>query len=124
MPRPTKLTDHVANQIVLAVKGASTFKTAAKYAGIGETTFYSWLSGARAELERIELATDKLEALPKRVRSDKARKARRVALRRKAEGQRAALPRISRTDPAGRCRGPSPRRRADCRRRRKPTAVH
>jgi integrase len=81
MARPTKLTDSVADKIVLAVRGASTFNAAARFAGVGETTFYRWLSRGRAERLRLERAADELEALPKRVRSERARKARIAALR-------------------------------------------
>jgi transposase len=81
MPRPSKLTDAVADQIVLAVKGASAFTAAAKSAGVGESTYYRWLARGRAEHHRLELATKELEALPRRVRSDRARRARQRALR-------------------------------------------
>src|SRR5580765_2035091 len=63
MARPSKLTDEVVDKIVLAVRGGSTFK-AAMYAGVGETTFHTWLSRGHEERRRLELAADELEALP------------------------------------------------------------
>jgi transposase len=91
MPRPSKLTDAVVDQIVIAVKGMSTFKVAAQYAGVGETTFYRWVSRGRAECRRLAVATDQLDALPKRPRSEKARKVRLAALR-AAQPRAAELP--------------------------------
>jgi hypothetical protein len=85
VPRPSKLTTWVADQIALAVKGAASFKAAAELAGVAERSLHAWRARGRAERERLESAALALEALPKRARTAQARKARMAA-------QRAAQP--------------------------------
>lgn len=43
MGRPTKLTPEVQKKIVDAIRAGNYKEVAARYAGIGETTFYEWL---------------------------------------------------------------------------------
>src|SRR6266566_4886074 len=80
MPRPTKLTAAVADQIVLAVKGCAAFHAAAACAGVSAATFHAWMAGGRAAP-----AGGVAQASP---RTEAARKAR-------AGAQRAAAPQPS-----------------------------
>lgn len=53
MARPTKLTPVVREKIVLAVAGGSSYRAAALYAGVADSTFREWLARGRvARLDR------------------------------------------------------------------------
>lgn len=45
--RPTKLTPEVQEKIVSAIRAGNYAQVAARYAGIGETTFYAWMKRGR-----------------------------------------------------------------------------
>src|SRR5205814_6946666 len=92
-----KLTPHVADQIVLAVKGCAAFKAAAAHVGVSETTFHAWMARGRAERDRLEAAQRQLEELPKRPRTEAARKARARA-QRDAQPQPSELPYLTFVD--------------------------
>lgn len=51
--RRTKLTPDVQNAIVSALRAGNYQETAARYAGIAEPTFYSWLARGRDEPDSI-----------------------------------------------------------------------
>ncbi len=46
--RPTKLTPEVQERIVSAIRAGNYAQVAARYAGIGETTYYEWMKRGRA----------------------------------------------------------------------------
>ena len=47
--RPSKLTREIQDKIVAAIRVGNYAQVAAKYAGIGETTFYAWLKRGEEE---------------------------------------------------------------------------
>jgi len=49
--RKTKLTPDVQDRIVQAVRGGNYIQVAARYAGIGEVTFYEWLKKGETDVE-------------------------------------------------------------------------
>lgn len=63
MARTTKLTPEVQDAIVQAIKLGNYQETAAKYAGISESTFYGWLE--RGKQEPGSIYSEFLEAVEK-----------------------------------------------------------
>lgn len=64
--QPTKLNADVQERILEAIRAGNYNDTAAKYAGIGVSTFYSWMERGRRERERaaaLNTAPDAKEAL-------------------------------------------------------------
>jgi transposase-like protein len=49
MARPSKLTPERQERIVLAIRGGNFRETAARFAGIGETTLYRWMAQGRKQ---------------------------------------------------------------------------
>ena len=47
MARPSKFTDEIKKKLIQALSIGCTYVLAAKYAGIHEATFYSWLAKGR-----------------------------------------------------------------------------
>ncbi|HXF72327.1 MAG TPA: hypothetical protein VNO79_06935 [Actinomycetota bacterium] len=87
MARPTKLSPEVQARICQAIRAGNYRETAARYAGIGISTFYAWLQ--RGERAAEELA--RLGELPRRALLAEAR-ARGLKLPRRAKT--ADLPRL------------------------------
>lgn len=52
--RPSKLTEEVFNAVMQALRAGNYQEVAARYAGISESTYWSWLERGKRERERIE----------------------------------------------------------------------
>jgi hypothetical protein len=53
--RPTLLTDELADRIVQVVNAGNYLKTAAQFAGVGQSTLMSWLARGRAAAAQVDL---------------------------------------------------------------------
>ena len=60
MARPTKLTGKIQEKICQAIRAGASRRSAAVYAGIGESTFYEWLK--RPDYSDFSDALEKAEA--------------------------------------------------------------
>jgi transposase len=61
--RPTKCTPEVRARVCEALSAGNTRSAAAEYAGIGETTFYRWMSEDDPEHREFREAVKKAEAI-------------------------------------------------------------
>jgi hypothetical protein len=57
--RPTKCTPELQQRILLALRAGSHAVVAAKFAGVGESTFHSWMNKQRAPYRDFRAACDK-----------------------------------------------------------------
>lgn len=62
MGRPTKLSPVAREQILASLRGGSPRGLAARYAGLGEATFYRWLSDPRPAFREFREAVERAEA--------------------------------------------------------------